>query len=644
MKILSIEEIAQPECRLPFVNNRTVYLPRQRLLAAINFSDDGRDSRLFLVNADTLETEAISIPDAQHGAYGFVRGSDDRLYMGFFGGRIYSFDLASRSFRKVADPFPGSDKLTWGGFASRDGAIYMGVYPTGSFTEINIRTGEARIHHPLGGDIQGVYARDFVELPDGRIFLILMGARPTVLIYNPDSGNFDFRLDIEDADKQIAGPGSLCLLDERRVIYSSKSSLRTFDFVKGEWDADFVKEIPEPLAWISREGEDFLCPGGHGANLYLVRKGVLSSISIGLERGNRISGGVHQTDPGIFVALGDNGQAVKFSLENGPMQTRQVPNTTRCGMNLHLLRKEPKGSRMVGSHFINSQIFRADMDSGKTESSLDKVVTTGGQITNATFLDDTVYLGIYGQAIVQAYDMNKPFVFGENPRFLCKAGFEQNRPVGMSNDGERIYMATRAGYTLLGGAICVIDPKTGGCEVYRDFVPHQNPVSMGDLGDGRLIGTTQIFGDQGSCTPVAKHAVIYVWDCKTRSTVHMSAPWECPSLTPNDLSPSGLMIGFEKGRYFLFDARTYESAVRPWKESGTVSGLFLDDQYFLAALASEKPGWSRLVLLDVASGKTGEVGEVESVRLYQNLGNGEILASIGNCRIGKLKLDLSPGF
>ena len=94
-------------------------------------------------------------------------------------------DMSSRIFERLTDPLP--DRHIWSGGASRNGKVYMGVYPTGQFCEYDIRTGSCEVYAPMPEGTRGVYVQGFSELPDGRILVGLDGAKPSFVIYNPVS-------------------------------------------------------------------------------------------------------------------------------------------------------------------------------------------------------------------------------------------------------------------------------------------------------------------------------------------------------------------------------------------------------------------------------------------------------------------------
>jgi len=634
---ISFREVAQPESRLPLVNCPRVFMEKERLLATVNYSSDGRDTRLFLSNVDSLETEAIPVPDQQFQVYGFAQGADGRLYLGCSGGRIYSYDPTTKKFQLVADPFPQGNRLTWGACASRAGRVYMGVYPTGAFTEYDIATGTHTVLSSLPEQTKGVYARDFLEMPDGRILLILMGAAPELIIYNPSTREFDLRKKITSKDAEIAGVGGLAVLDKDRVIYAASTTVKTFNTARGEWEDDFLTPVPEVLCWMAWIGETLFAAGAESGALYIVTRQGCTPVETGLYSGNRFAGRIDQVGPDRFIGLGDNGLLTRFSLHGEAPETRQIDTLTSRGLNLHFLKKDLESPVVIGSHFINSQIFRLNLESGQCQPSLDKITSTAGQVTCASFLDGVAYLGIYGQAILQAYHPGEPFAYGKNPRFLIKIGSEQNRPIGLANDGHRLFMATRAYYGVLGGAISEIDPKNGRCEVYRDFVPTQNPVSM-FYHDGCLIGTTEIRGDQGSCLPQAENAVIYVWDTRIRQTRQTKVPWKAESLHGLALSPNGQLIGFEPNKYFLYDSASGDCAICDWSYGTAHSGIFLDDRRCLIAVPGKTPGKHTLLLLDITEKTTSSLGEIEPIRLFERLGSGEILVGLAGYRVAVLTL------
>ena len=634
---IRMDDFAQPACRLPIINNPTIYMPDHSLLAAVNYADARKDTRLFLVDVEKLTSTYYPVPDNQHGAYGFTRGADGNLYLGFFGGALYRFDVAARTFARLARPLP--DKLVWGGGASKAGRVYMGVYPTGEFCEYDIASGDCRVLAPLPKENLGFYARGFVELPDGRMLVYIDGARPTVVLYNPASRRTDstHSLGLE------YGGATFCGLDSDRVVFSIKDCVRTFNLRTGQVDGVFLEGLPESFSYLRRDGNAYLAVGLMHGRIYEFDRSGFRVLKDSLRDNNIPSGGVHHIRDRVFACMGDNGLFTRFDADSGVESHVQVDNESDCGMQIQIIRKQPGAPVVVGSHFINSQIFRLDASSGECVPSRRKIVTPPGQINCATFLNGVCYLGVYTHSLIAAYRPDRPFACNENPRTVAEVGHAQNRPVGIVNDGRFVYMASKADYRTLGGSIAVLDPVTERLEVYRDFVPTHNPTSLFYDGQGRLVGTTQTFGDMRTCPARDAHAVIFLWDTRERKTILTAKPWESDVLSASALSPDGVMIGFAADRYYLFSTRDGSCRTAESPVGAPAGGFFIDNNRFLGCHAKSE-GDARLFLLDTRTNKAEDFGPTRGTRLFERLSETEVLMDYEGYRLRKMDISalLSP--
>lgn len=265
---------------------------------------------------------------------------------------------------------------------------------------------------------------------------------------------------------------------------------------------------------------------------------------------------------------------------------------------------------------------------------MNKVVTIAGQITCSVFIDGVVYLGVYGHALVLAYRPGGAFVFDKNPSLLAAFGHGQNRPMGIYSDGFRLYMVTRANYGELGGATTVIEPSDGRREVFHNVVPTQNPVSFLQHGE-LLAGTTEIYGDQGSCAAEAENAVIFVWSMAERIPVHSVVPWPAKSLRALAISPVGILIGFGPEKYFLFDMESGRCSRYDWVGMKPSSGIFLDENRFLA-MVPEPGGNDAVRLLELPAHTICSLGESVPLRFFETLGPDTLLAAADGAGIVKV--------
>lgn len=623
---MEIKFISQPESRLPIINNPTLYLKEQQKLAAINYSNEGSDSRLFLIDVTTLESEWVQIPDQQYGAYGFCLGSDGNLYMGFASGQIYRYFPKGKRFECLMNPFPGMGKLTWGGGASSRGRIYMGVYPTGEITEYDIASRESFLIAPYGNEgVTGVYPRDMIELPDGNMLFLFFGAQSSLQIYDPVRQTIIHKEEITDAAKKI-NVRSAMVLDQERVIYTSATALVVYNFLHREWETPMISGLDESIFSLCHY-QGMLLGAGRGTGIiYKIEQGKIVPFMDAPPHGNLMSGGIHITPDEKLTMVCDNGLVLQRDV-SGEVKSKQVANTSNKGMRIHMLVKDENSDMIVGSHFINSQIFKVDMQTGETSSSLYKITSTGGQVTCGVFYQHKCYLGVYGKAVFMEYDPSEKFCFQKNPRILAYCGQEQNRPIGMERVGQYLYMATRANYGVLGGAICRLDLETEEVEVFRHFAGAQNPVSFFyDRSTGLFVGTTHHDGDQGSCVPVEPSACLYVWDPESCNLVRKLVPWETRNLRGEDISPDGTLVGFGEDKYFLYHVGSDSLQVRESKHPAPISVKFLDDESLLITRVAEG-GLMEFLVIDVASGKETSLGVGEAVRLHQKIGDRRFLVS-----------------
>lgn len=190
----------------------------------------------------------------------------------------------------------------------------------------------------------------------------------------------------------------------------------------------------------------------------------------------------------------------------------------------------------------------------------------------------------------------------------------------MVNDGQYVYVATKAGYGNLGGAVTVLDPKTERFEVYRNFVPEQNPTSLFyHSPTGCLVGTTETCGDCDTHQAIAEAAVVFIWDTRQRKTVHTSSPWKSGHLRARSLSGDGKLIGFDADRYFVFDLHRRQYEVRPWSHKPVMAGVFMDDGCFYGATEDH------LFRLDVVANDVLLLAETSHTNLFERVSDKQML-------------------
>jgi len=620
------------DSRLPFINSKPVYLEDMRLLAATPFSGTGRDKFLFLTDVDRLTDKRYRMPDGETGGYGFARGADGNLYMGMFSGMIYSFNLQKRVFKQVARPF-NKGQLIWGGGASSKGKIYMGVYPTGEFCELDISTGRYEIYKTLFEERVSIYARQFAEMPDGRVLIgVTGGSKTALLVFNPENSRVD---KIGEWRPEGMYPATKyyisleCFLDEKRFLISRGNKILVFNWEKNSFEKDYVSGLPVSLSKIVKTSFGVYCIDSEGI-FYELSGGRLKKIRERDAEGSRLIYIQYLGDKD-FIGLSDTGIFVRFNLSGRKTSSFQAHNKSRYGLQIQFVKRVPDTRILVGSHFINMQMFTVNIDRKRSLPSLHKISQHVGQVNCGTFLKGRFYACSYTRAVLHEMNPLKPFVYGENPHVIAESGHCQNRPVSAVNDGRYLYMATKADYTRLGGAIVVYDTRSKTMKVYRNFVRFQNPVSLFyHKGTRSLVGATTIDADCRTCVPIARQAVIFIWDTVKRETVFKTSPWDAPAFYTPGFSEEGILIGFDAERYFLFDVNRRTTEVFDWKYGPVNSGAFLTESRFLCA--SEEA----VFILNIKTGMVDNVSKTKGVAIAERFSDRSALVIKDRYSIGLL--------
>jgi|GEM_PF-1226415 len=578
-----IEKIANPQTRLPFINHFTQYIPDKNIMAGVTYSSTGKESALYLIDVDTLNTKKYILPDGvSRGNSGFIKGRGDIFYIAANNGYIYEFNLTERIFKKLAKVM--EESFICGIYVSRSGKIYVGRWPDGNFSEYDPVLGRVKQYETIPGIEKGLYCSDFIDLPDGRMLVLVTGRKPAILVFEPNRGNLSivYYGDSKDWTKAFFDK----FIDEERVLVNGKQygGVSIFNWKKFEIEGIFA-DIPEHCFKMEKADGYYYCCGYPSGSLYKINDKKVEKVWERFPEGNIVQN-LHYIGNGEFVCLGDNGLAMKLNLKKRELISKQVDNISTKGMRFQFFYKIPDENFIIGSHFINSQMFKINLKDKICESFLTKVSFYAGQINCATSINNKIFLGLYGNAVILEYDWRKPFIFGENPSVVGEIGEEQNRPISMINDEKFVYIATMAKYGTLGGAITVFNPVTYQMEVYRNFVPYQNPTCLFIyLKKGILVGGTNIDADCYTAEPKASNAVLFLWDTKERKVINQWAPWETPFLKIIDISSSGVCFGLKNEKeIFLWDIETGDFEEKKFPLEGRfIGGLFMNEHEFYCA-------------------------------------------------------------
>ncbi|NOZ57067.1 MAG: hypothetical protein GXO73_09810 [Calditrichaeota bacterium] len=409
---------------------------------------------------------------SEQGAWAIATGSDGNVYVGtYYNGHLMRFDVRSRTFEDLGRP--GDEKYFWTFSLAPDGRLYGGTYPRGKLIAVEPWTGAALDLGRAWDD--EMYVRTTAVDSAGRVICGMGSTTSAVVLWDPSTG--EKRNLTPDS---LRGPGFAHVANAENGQVLAEIHGHKF-VLRGE-----RLEPAGPEEWKPR------------------RPKLKNGLVVRSKEPSRIDLVDAKKDSVVrsFFVEGDG--SVIFSLAAGP------------------------DGRLYGSSLLPLRMFAYDPAKNRFED-LRNPTTVGGEIYSFASLDGKLFLGAYPHADFTVYDPKRPWVKGSchdcNPRNWGRIGYDQDRPIAMTVGPDRkIYIGSIPEYGHLGGALAVYDPATDSMRVFRNVVPQQSVVALAsDTLRGRVVGGSSVEGGPGT-RPVAREAVVFVWDVSSQKIVSTCAP------------------------------------------------------------------------------------------------------------------------
>jgi len=484
---------------------------KKRLLY-FNFNQSGAPLFLVVVDPDTGETHQYNAPQGP-GAWGFIVGPDDRIYLGTWdGGLILRFDpkQPEKGIEVVGKP-SATESYIWMYALGPDGKLYGCTYGQAKLISYDPRTGEMA---DLGRmDETQQYSRSVATGPDGKIYIGIGYARANVVVYDPATGKHESILPDE---ARLAGTGAAVHLGSDGQVYAQ---------VGDHWfRAEQGKLQPIPAS-------EF--PGNDLSPRTLADGRILTHADL--------DGNYTLTDP-------KTGQTTsgKFQYQG-------------AGSGLFVVGVGPH-QRIYGSTAMPLELFEYDPASGRLQD-LGNPTPVGGEIYSLVDWHGKLYVCAYPGSWLSVYDPDKPWSgYGtgpqDNPRGIGNIGDGHLRPRAMIvGPEENLYIGSLPPYGQLGGALGVFDPRQDKTiENYRHLIPDQSIVALAyDAESGLVFGGSSIAGGGGS-TPSQSDAHFFVWDPQGKRILHDWVPAPGHGSIVALAAASGKVFGVTSGRLlFVWD-------------------------------------------------------------------------------------------
>ena len=456
-----------------------------------NFRQDG--GKLFLVAVDpaTGTSQQFQSPVGS-GAWGFIVGPDNKIYLGTHegpdpgdSGQILVFDpkQPEKNIQVVGRPSP-TETYIWMYTLGRDGKLYGCTYPNAKLVSYDPKTGELA---DLGVmDETQKYTRSICTGPDGKIYVGVGFGRGNVVVYDPASKTHkailpdEYRKDPAQTVAEVyAG------VDGNVYIRAMKMTVLNGDPQNGEMTR------PESVVLVVKGDtlEETASPAAAKSQLTLKDGRVVRSPSL----------------DGTYELVSPDGTVAKCSF-----------TYKGAGSGIFMVANGPLG-RIYGGTAMPCEMFWFDPATGKTENP-GNPAEVGGEIYSMLDHHGALYVCAYPGSFLAKWDPTKPWNYGRapenNPRGFGPLGPGHLRPRAMIHGpGENLYIGSYPEYGRHGGSLGVWDPAQDRLiENYHPLIKNQAIVSLVfDPETGLVFGGSSTSGGGGT-NPVEPEAKFFAFD------------------------------------------------------------------------------------------------------------------------------------
>ncbi len=212
----------------------------------------------------------------------------------------------------------------------------------------------------------------------------------------------------------------------------------------------------------------------------------------------------------------------------------------------------------LGSAGPDKKIFAGGYLSGNMgeytpmRSDLNKMNYGIAQAEGMTSIGNMLYVGGYPNAKIYKNDVSQPWA----PSLVVDIGATdlQERPFGMAQGDNKVFIGTVAASGQLEGALTIHDTITGTTQIFRNIVPNQSIVSVAYYNGYVYAGST--IGGGKDTTPKATEAKLVKMNVATGAYTTYSMPVSSQGITALALGPDNKIWGLSEGYVFAFNPTT----------------------------------------------------------------------------------------
>ncbi len=470
-----------------------------------NFRQDGGKLFLVAVDPDTGESQQFQSP-AGTGAWGFIVGPDNKIYLGTHegpdpedSGQILVFDpkQPDKQIQVVGRPAE-SETYLWMFTLGDDGTIYACTYPGARLVSYNPSTGALA---DLGKmDDTQMYTRSICTGPKGKIYLGVGYGQANAVVYDPATGEHQSILPEEyrnDPKQTVATVWRG--VDGKVYISAIRMEVLNGDPQNGE--------ITRPESVTLRVKDDL--------SVQEVVNPPTAVNHLTLKDGRRVN---NPTLDGTYDLVSPDGNV-----------THETFQYAGAGSGIFMVSTGPL-NRIYGGTYMPNELFWYDPATGEMENP-GNPTEVGGEIYSMLDHHGTLYVCAYPGSFLSKWDPSKPWNYGHdadsNPRGFGPLGPGHLRPRAMIyGPDEMIYIGSYPEYGMYGGSLGVWNPEQDRLiENYHPLIKNQSIVSLVYDPETKFIfGGSSIEGGGGT-KPLEPEAKFFVFDTKMQRVASEEVPY-----------------------------------------------------------------------------------------------------------------------
>ncbi|CAM3627445.1 carbohydrate binding domain-containing protein [Erysipelothrix urinaevulpis] len=195
----------------------------------------------------------------------------------------------------------------------------------------------------------------------------------------------------------------------------------------------------------------------------------------------------------VVAFMTTNLEVFFFNPKTNELEEKQS-NLPSNGVIIQSMESGNDGNIYIGGYMSGMSIFDPVLEEIKTS------IPTFHQPEGIGFVDDEVYFGTYGGAVIYNYSSKNDLNYQEfkegNPGKIFTIGDQQDRPFVMHEHDGLLYIGTFPTYGVTGGALTIYNPKTKEKIVKRNIVDQQSITGI-DVDENYIYLSTSNSGGLG---------------------------------------------------------------------------------------------------------------------------------------------------